>query len=134
MGVSVLTVDDQLAIQQLVARYSHAIDGGDGVAYAGTFVEDGVLDAGALQVEGSHALEQFATEFPNSVRSPRHVATNLVIDGTGDGATCKAYVQLFAMVGEPPRHQVTAAGVYDDTLSKADGTWRFVRRTFIPDR
>jgi uncharacterized protein (TIGR02246 family) len=128
-----LTIDDQLAIQQLVARYSHAIDGGDGAAYAGTFVEDGVLDAGALQLQGSHALAQFATEFPNSVRSPRHVATNLVIDGTGDDATCKAYVQLFAGVGEPPHHQVTASGVYDDTLSKADGTWRFVRRTFIPD-
>jgi ketosteroid isomerase-like protein len=130
----VLTVEDQLAIQQLVARYSHAIDGGDGPAYAGTFVDAGVLDAGALQVEGNHALEQFATEFPNSVRSPRHVATNLVIDGDGADATCRAYVQLFAQVGEPPVHQVTASGTYLDTLSKADGTWRFVRRTFVADR
>ncbi|HEV3264893.1 MAG TPA: nuclear transport factor 2 family protein [Acidimicrobiales bacterium] len=128
-----LTVEDQLAIQQLAARYSHAIDSGDGRGYADTFVADGVLDAGALQVEGNAALEQFADQFSNSVRAPRHVATNLVIDGAGDQATMKAYVQLFAMIGEPPRHQVTASGTYVDTLSKADGTWRFIRRTFHAD-
>ena len=128
-----LTVDDQLAIQQLAARYSHAIDSGDGAAYADTFVADGVLDAGALQVEGSHALEEFADRFANSVRAPRHGATNLVIEGAGDQATMKAYVQLFAMVGEPPRHQVTASGTYIDSLSKADGSWRFIRRTFNAD-
>ena len=128
-----LTVEDQLAIQQLAARYSHAIDSGDGPAYADTFVADGVLDAGALQVEGSRALEQFADQFSNSVRAPRHVATNLVIDGAGEQATMKAYVQLFAMIGDPPRHQVTASGTYVDTLTKADGTWRFIRRTFNAD-
>jgi ketosteroid isomerase-like protein len=128
-----LTVEDQLAIQQLAARYSHAIDSGDGPAYADTFVAAGILDAGALQVEGSRALEQFADQFSNSVRAPRHVATNLVIDGTGDQATMKAYVQLFAMIGEPPRHQVTASGTYVDTLTKADGSWRFIRRTFNAD-
>jgi ketosteroid isomerase-like protein len=128
-----LTVEDQLAIQQLAARYSHAIDSGDGPAYADTFVAAGILDAGALQVEGSRALEQFADHFSNSVRAPRHVATNLVIDGTGDQATMKAYVQLFAMIGEPPRHQVTASGTYVDTLTKADGSWRFIRRTFNAD-
>jgi uncharacterized protein (TIGR02246 family) len=128
-----LTVEDQLAIQQLAARYSHAIDSGDGPGYADTFLPDGVLDAGALQVEGSRALEQFANEFSKSVRSPRHVATNLVIDGDGDQATLKAYVQMFAMIGEPPRHQVTASGTYVDTLTKADGSWRFIRRTFDAD-
>ncbi|HWD52069.1 MAG TPA: nuclear transport factor 2 family protein [Acidimicrobiales bacterium] len=128
-----LTVEDQLAIQQLAARYSHAIDSGDGPGYADTFVADGVLDAGALQVEGRRALEQFADQFPNSVRAPRHVATNLVIDGAGGEATMKAYVQLFAIIGEPPRHQVTASGTYVDTLTKADGNWRFIRRTFNAD-
>ena len=37
-----LTIDDQLAIQQLAARYNHAIDSGDSTGFAGAFVESGV--------------------------------------------------------------------------------------------
>lgn len=128
-----LTIEDQLAIQQLVARYSHAIDGGDGRAYADTFTEGGVLEAGALVLEGRDALASFADSFPGSVRAPRHVATNLVIDGDGNRAELRAYVQLFALNGDPPSQQVVASGIYTDALTKADGRWRFVRRTFAND-
>jgi len=128
-----LTIDDQLAIQQLAARYNHAIDSGDSTAFAGAFVEDGVLDAGELVVEGHAALEQFGKSFHTSTRAPRHVATNLVIDGHGDQATLDAYVQMYALAGDPPRQEITASGKYADTLSKVDGHWLFVRRTFTRD-
>jgi SnoaL-like domain len=128
-----LSAEDQLAIRDLAARYNHAIDGGHGAAYADTFVDDGVLDAGALLVEGRTALEQFGNSFAGSVRAPRHIATSLVIDGDGDQAELRAYVQMFAMVGEPPRHEVTASGTYRDTLVRLNGHWRFVQRTFTID-
>ena len=38
-----LPVEDVLAIQKLLADYNHAIDAGDGDAFAGAFVEDGTL-------------------------------------------------------------------------------------------
>ncbi|MGH9080744.1 MAG: nuclear transport factor 2 family protein [Acidimicrobiales bacterium] len=128
-----LSVEDQLAIRDLAARYNHAIDSGDGVAYADTFVDGGVLDAGELVLQGRDALGAFASSFAASVRSPRHIATSLVIDGEGDHAELRAYVQMLAMVGEPPRHQITASGTYDDTLVRLGGAWRFVRRTFTGD-
>ena len=128
-----LTTDDQLAVRQLVARYSHAMDSGDGAALAETFVDDGVFDAGGLVLGGRNALEEFALGFPNSVRAPRHVVSNLVIDGEGDQATVQAYVQLYALVGDPPRQEVTHSGKYADTLVKVDGSWRFVTRTFTKD-
>ena len=128
-----LTIDDQLAIQQLAARYNHAIDSGDSTAFAGAFVEKGVLDAGELVLEGRAALEQFGQTFHTSARAPRHVATNLVIDGNGDRATLRAYVQMYALAGDPARQVITASGVYTDTLSKVDGHWLFERRTFTPD-
>jgi hypothetical protein len=128
-----LTAEDQLAIQQLAARYNHAIDSGDGVAYADTFVDDGVLDAGELVLEGRTALQQFASAFPGSVRRPRHVATSLLIDGGGGEAVLRAYVQMYALVGDPPRPTVTASGTYTDSLVKLGGAWRFVRRTFTAD-
>jgi uncharacterized protein (TIGR02246 family) len=128
-----LSAEDQLAIRDVAARYNHAIDGGDGAAYADTFVDDGVLDAGELVLEGRDALQQFATSFAASVRAPRHIATSLVIDGNGDHAELRAYVQMLAMVGEPPRHEVTASGTYTDTLVRVGGSWRFVRRVFTRD-
>jgi len=128
-----LSIEDHLAIQQLVARYSHAIDSGDGRGWAETFVEDGVLDAGLLQLEGRDALRSFADSFPSSVRAPRHIATNLVIEGDGDTAQLRAYVQLYVLAGDPPRQEISASGTYTDTLVKQDGQWRFVRRTFVND-
>ena len=128
-----LTIEDQLAIGQLVARYNHAIDSGNEGAYADAFTEDGVLEAGDLVVEGRTALAAFAGTFAGSVRAPRHVATNLVIDGDGDRATLRAYVQLYVLDGDPPCQRVSASGIYADVLTKADGRWRFVRRTFLND-
>ena len=54
-------------------------------------------------------------------------------DVGGNFATLKAYLQLSIMSGEPAQSTVLAIGGYDDTLSKEDGTWRFVRRTFTMD-
>ena len=129
-----LTIEDQLAIQTLAARYNFAIDTGDAEAFAEAFVENGVLDAAGQVTEGRKALADFARGFPTSMRSPRHVSTNLVIDGDGNFATLKAYLTISIMNGEPAQPTVLASGGYDDTLSKEDGTWRFVRRTFTIDR
>jgi uncharacterized protein (TIGR02246 family) len=128
-----LTTEDQLAIQGLAARYNFAVDSGDGEAFAATFVEAGVLDTGPVQVEGRAALQEFADHFASTRRSPRHVSTNLVIDGDGDQATLQAYVLICALSGDPARPTIKAIGTYDDLLSKEDGTWRFVRRNFTPD-
>jgi uncharacterized protein (TIGR02246 family) len=128
-----LTIEDQLAIQTLASRYNFAIDTGDAETFAAAFVENGVLDAAGQITEGRPALADFAKNFPSSMRAPRHVITNLVIDGDGNFATLKAYLTISIMSGEPAQPTVLASGGYDDTLSKEDGTWRFVRRTFTID-
>jgi uncharacterized protein (TIGR02246 family) len=128
-----LTIEDQLAIQGLSARYNFAIDTGDADAFAAAFVENGVLNAAGQVTEGRTALADFARGFPETMRAPRHVTTNLVIDGDGNFATLKAYLTISIMSGDPAQPTVLASGAYDDTLSKEDGTWRFVRRTFNMD-
>ncbi len=128
-----LSIEDQLAIQQLVARYNHAIDSGDARAYAEAFTADGVLDAGDLVLEGRDALYAFADSFAVTVRALRHVASNLVIEGEGNRAELRAYVQLYGLAGEPPCQEVRASGIYADELVKEGGRWRFVRRTFVDD-
>ncbi len=128
-----LTTEDQLEIQGLVARYNHAIDSGEGQDYAGTFTLQGVLDAGALVVEGREALAKFATGLPSSQHSPRHITTNLVIEGDGDRATVRAYVQMYVLAGDPPHPELAVSGKYDDALVRDDGHWVFERRVFTID-
>jgi ketosteroid isomerase-like protein len=128
-----LTTDDLVAIQGLAARYNHAIDSGDAEAFVAAWVESGVLDAGGLFIDGHAALKEFAVNFAAGAHAPRHIATNLVIDGDGDNATLKAYVQMYVLAGDPPQQIIAAAGKYDDTLIKEDGTWKFVRRNFTVD-
>ena len=128
-----LTTEDQLEIQGLAARYNHAIDSGDADGFCGVFVENGVLDAGVVQVEGHAALKEFAVNFASSTHAPRHVATNLVIEGDGDQATLKAYIHMYVLAGDPPQQTITVGGTYDDVLRKEDGRWKFVHRHFTAD-
>ena len=128
-----LTIEDQLEIHGLVARYNHAVDSGNGDAYADTFTADGILDAGALVVEGREALAAFATGLPSSMRSPRHIASNLVIEGDGQRATVNAYVQMYVLAGDPPHPELAVSGKYADELVRTGGRWVFARRVFTRD-
>ncbi len=128
-----LTTEDQLEIQGLVARYNHAVDSGDGEAYAHTFTPDGVLDAGPLVLEGRDALAAFAAGLPSSQRSPRHIASNHLIEGDGDRATVRAYVQMYELAGDPPRPELAVSGKYADELVRTGGRWVFERRVFTRD-
>jgi uncharacterized protein (TIGR02246 family) len=128
-----LSTDDIVTIQGLAARYNHAVDSGDSEAFSAVFTEDGVLSAGELQVKGRDALGDFAKGFAGSVREPRHIAHNIVIEGDGDKATLKAYIQMFIMSGEPGQQVVATSGKYNDTLVKENGSWKFTERVFTAD-
>ena len=52
-----------------------------------------------------------------------HFIANLVIDGDGDNATAKAYLQMVRELGREPM-----IGRYDLTLVRQGGAWRIKRR------
>ncbi len=129
-----LSVEDQLAIQQLYARYNHAIDSGNGAGWASTFAEDGVFSSATGTFSGREQLAGFGTGFAQRLKA-RHWTNNLVIEGDAGKATGTCYLALFRLTpGEqPPAHILTTA-IYNDELAKgADGAWRFTRRTVTGD-
>ncbi len=128
-----LPVEDVLAIEKLLADYNHAIDFGDADAFAGMFVEDGVLDTGQGPTEGRAALKEFAGALPGMVPGLRHLISNVSIDGDGDAATTKAYLQGWLTAGGAGEARLIISGVYRDTLRREDGQWRFVTRNLTPD-
>lgn len=123
---------DLTAIQQLAARYNHAIDSGDADAWAATFTPDGVFTSRGTSHEGTEALRAFATSFAaRSGGTFRHWNANLLIEGDGDEATLRCYLQLIAVGGEGPR--TISTGRYDDRLVRTADGWRFSARTVLGD-
>lgn len=126
-----LSVADQIEIQGLLARYNHAIDSGDAPAWAATFATDGTFTSGGRTRTGTEELQAFAADFAARMPGSRHWSNNLVIDGDGDRATMRCYLQLLKTGGGPATLVTTAR--YEDTLRRVDGAWKFASRTVVPD-
>ncbi len=128
-----LATDDILAIQKLIADYNHLVDAGEGDAFAQLFVDDGSLDTGFNVVKGTDELRDFAAFVPTMAPGSRHMVTNVSIDGEGDSATSRLYLQMYTTAGGAAATKLVISGRYEDTLRRDDGAWRFVTRKMIPD-
>ena len=124
-----LPADDILAIQKLIADYNHALDARDGTTFASLFVENGSLDTGFNVVKGRDELRDFGGIVPGA----RHLVSNVSIEGDGDDATARLYLQMWATAGGAAETKLVISGRYEDTLKRDDGSWRFVTRKLIPD-
>lgn len=125
-----LSTEDRLEIQELYARYNHAIDSGNGTAWAGTFTPDGIFDSGRGPTAGNAALTEFGNAFATRLKG-RHWINNLVIDEAPGGAKGSCYLVLYNLGGEAPAILTTA--IYNDELAKTGEGWRFAKRAVKPD-
>jgi hypothetical protein len=126
-----LTAQDRLEILDLMGRYNFAIDFGQAKDWADCFTDDGVFESPLSMVSGRAELVAFA-EAGASAKGIRHWVNNVVLAGDGAAATADVYLNLFQFGGEDgPRTLV--AGRYADTLTKASGAWKFIRRTVTFD-
>jgi len=127
-----LTALDYAEIQQLVARYSFAIDTGadNGYAYADLFAPDGSFG----KTTGRDALA--ATAKPGGGHYPRgpefvfHYTSNHVIEATAEGAKGQVYV-VEVDARERGKALIEDGGHYEDTYVKTPRGWRFKTRSFV---
>ena len=128
-----LSTEDQLAIQQLYAHYNHALDSGQGDAWAATFAPEGVFSSGNGTFTGTEQLAGFANGFAKQLKA-RHWTNNLVLDAAGEGAKGSCYLILLRLTpGEKPPANIMATAIYNDELVKVGSDWRFARRTVTAD-
>jgi len=128
-----LTAADTIEILDLIGRYCHAVDAGDGPAYADTYLPEGIFEMPVGLVEGRDALIEMVGVIQNAMPGVRHMSSNWVIEGDGDAATMRCYMQIKVhdpASGEraPPQPKLVATGIYDDTLRRVDGAWKFASR------
>ncbi|MEO9256012.1 MAG: nuclear transport factor 2 family protein [Tepidiformaceae bacterium] len=130
--MATLTIEDQLAIQQLYARYNHAIDGGKGDAWAACFTADGTFDSASGSFAGTEQLAAFATAFAQRLKA-RHWITNLVMDAANDGATGSCYLMLLRLGNAEKPTSILTTAIYHDTLKNVGGQWKFSSRKVEAD-
>ena len=119
-----LTTEDRLAILDLTARYNYAIDSGEAKTWASTFTPDGVFDSTMGKSAGTTELEAFATGFAQKMAGTEHWVANQVIDGDGESATHRCYLQLIKVESG----ESLGRAKYTDELVKVGGEWKFTKR------
>jgi uncharacterized protein (TIGR02246 family) len=119
-----------LEIQELISRYNHAADAGDGEALAATFTEDGVLEFLGRRVAGRKELIALGSILPARERGGRHLTTNTVVTVESDNATARSvFVKVIA--GAPAAFGGSAT--FCDELRRTPDGWRFSRRRATAD-
>ena len=128
-----LTPQDYIDIQQLYVRYAHAISVGDAEAYAAAFTPDGDIHVlqGDRHITGQKAIGATALGNRRTPRRNRAWPATPVITPTAEGA--KATCIFFSLDVSGKQAAFSFSGIYDDTLVKTPGGWRFKQRTFRHD-
>lgn len=131
LAASTLATEDLLAIQQLYARYNHAIDFGDSAGWAACFTADGTFSSATGNFTGTEQLTDFAAGFASRLKA-RHWTNNLLIESDGEGARGTCYLMLLRL-GEGSPASILTTGVYTDQLVRDGDAWKFASRSVAGD-
>lgn len=125
-----ISLQERLAILELLATVNHAFDDGDAEAFAGCFTSNAVLESSRGQYAGRQQLESYVKEA--RTRPPHmHLTTNTVI--TNDLAVPRhevpvrssyLYLEMLEGVGLKP----VLVGTYFDRLACISGSWLITQR------
>jgi hypothetical protein len=138
-----IVAEDMIALQQLDNAYWALADGTGEVAIGDLFLEDGVLELGALKIEGLDAIQAFFRERAEgqatSGRITRHFAANfLAVPIDADTVRTRTNVMVFAGSGALPLQAGAPANIGDFEavcVRTRAGQWRFrhksVRTIFL---
>lgn len=129
---------DHISILHIYARYAHAIDSGDGLAYASCYSPDGRYRSSTFgQATGHEELSHFAVEhyrrWINQGIQTRHWNNQVLLRKLPNGAIAgSVYVLLYGVrAGEPP--QPLLQTVYTDQLLLTGEGWRLQERASNAD-
>ena len=134
MAAPVLGWEDKLAIMELLARYSHAIDDGDADGVAGCFVPDGVFKGRSGTFVGHAEIRKLGMTWKETLY-PRHVVSNILVTAhPTDSGVADVRSHLFFYEVMPAGFHFKTSGVYKDVVVKTNGTWKFRSRLMALDQ
>jgi 3-phenylpropionate/cinnamic acid dioxygenase small subunit len=132
-----VTAQEYVDIQNLYAAYNLASDAGDAQAYASCFTEDGVLRLEPLDVTVRGRASFVAFKEKDAAgrggKYRRHWNGSLHLEKI-DRDTVRGRCYFHAYNGKPGELPTLAdAGVYEDTIVRVGGTWKYAKRHLTLD-
>lgn len=132
-----LTVEDKIAIQELVARFAHCSDYGDWAGLEKLYVPEIVteMEGIPLKYEGIAAQVQHAKASDQQAAGKnRHYNFNLYIEEQGETALAHYAFMNVNAGATPMASQVIVTGRMRDTVTKTADGWKLARRYVIFDQ
>ena len=135
---------DRAEIEELMWRYTRALDAGDGATYAAAYAADGEFRAGANSTKGREALKKMvddlraqeaAAKAKGEPRAPMyHMETNSWLEFVDrDHARHHAYyLTAFGAMGQATPLRIAAVGRSVDHLERVNGKWLIKVRDVSP--
>ena len=125
---SIITVDDKIIIQELIATYNIALDNKNIDEWTNTWTDEGKWSTTFGEAKGKTELKNMINQVTNEFASgKRHLSTNIIIEGASNNmASAKSYLIVTEAKKTP---EVVASGTYSDILKKNNsGEWKFFQR------
>jgi ketosteroid isomerase-like protein len=139
-----MSVEDKLAIHEMIARYSYAYDGKESEAVAQLFVEDGIFEvivpgkpSPTVRLSSREAICDWAKQrFQlNTSSQARHYQSGVLFDElTAETASARTMLLLTRQNASDAAPVVHLTGIYHDKWRKTREGWRLVHRAACIDR
>jgi uncharacterized protein (TIGR02246 family) len=133
---------DKAALEDVLVRYTHALDTLDADAYASVFTEDAVFETGRETRTGRDEIRDIIVGLQKS-RAERaaagtatpalmhHVMTNAKLDIVSDSEAHHYAYWMTIIGGADDKFTVAAMGQYEDVLLKRGGEWLIKSRKLL---
>jgi hypothetical protein len=144
----IMTTDDDAtvwhALYQLETKYWHDVDFNSGRAAHEFYVAEGLFVVGDNCFRGRERIREFyawrerrGTSTVRSVRTTRHLVSNLLVDrAAADEVRVTGVISFFDGVGRPPvmstKPAILIADISNECVRGEDGRWRFKSHVLQP--
>lgn len=123
-------MQDQVAIQQLLNRYTDGCNRQDWDQVLGTFTEDGVWEAAGNELQGHAVIQAAMAAFLTQMDYFVQTNSPAVITVDGDTAMARGTIrECGKFAGRDEALEVL--GYYEDRIVRTAAGWKFARRTFM---
>ena len=126
-----ITLEDKIAIQELVARFTRCSDFGDWEGLATLFAPEVVTELEGLPIryEGVEAQVEHDKESANQTEGKnRHYNFNMIVSER-DGAVHAEYAFMNVNAGQAPMSaKIVVSGRQRDTVVKTGDVWKIAHR------
>ena len=126
--MDVEAIEKDRAIRDLVSRYCQGVVRRDPEAWGATWARDGEWHLMGNVIKGRNAIVARWHELVDSLPFIHQLASNGLLDLTGDGATGQWFVTEYGVMSDGKG--LLNLGIYHDDYLLEDGDWRFARRRF----